>query len=114
MKPTDVPVDKLREAFELVIAQWPPEITPGEKTFHLGGCCNMRELNRVRQAVKDWAISADAEGLLDEILGSVEHYVGTCIHAALQNLTILRVQDLDFDAFCSRFDGHPNYRVIRG
>ena len=110
---TDVPVDKLREAFNLVLAQWPAEITPGEKTFHLGGGCNMRELNRVHQAVEDWAISAELDGLIDEIIGSVEHYVYTTIHAALQNLTLLRVQDIDFDAFCSRFDGHPNFRVIR-
>ncbi|QDH34192.1 hypothetical protein [Porphyrobacter sp. YT40] len=110
---TDVPLDKLREAFDLVLAQWPAEITPGEKTFHLGGSCNMRELNRVHQAVEDWSISADFDGLLDEIIGPAEHYVHTCIHSALQNLTVLRVQDLDFEAFCSRFDGHPNFRVIR-
>lgn len=113
MTPTDVPVDKLREAFTLVLAQWPPEIIPGEKTFQLGGGCNMRELNKIHQAVEDWAISADFDELLGEIIGSAEHYVYSCIHSALQNLSVLRVRDFDFDAFCSRFDGHPNFRVIR-
>ena len=83
MTPTDVPVDKLREAFDLVLAQWTPEITLGEKTFHLGGGCNMRELNRIHQAVEDWAITADVDGLLEEIIGPVEHYVYSTIHAAL-------------------------------
>lgn len=109
----NVSIGDLREAFDLVVAQWPLEVTPGEKTFHLGGGCNMRELNRLHEAVEDWVFAAKFQGVLGEILSSVEHYIFTCIHGALKNLTILRVQDLDFDAFCSRFDGHPNYRVTR-
>ena len=109
----DVPEAALRQAFELVLAQWPPEVVPGAKTFHLGSGCNMRELNNIHAQIEDWATTGDFDGLLDDIIGSVEHYVYTTIHDALRNLTVLRIQDLDFEAFCSRFDSHPNYRVLR-
>ena len=40
----DVPDYVLRQAFDLVVAQWPVEIRPGSKSFHINGGCNMREL----------------------------------------------------------------------
>jgi hypothetical protein len=108
----DVPDYVLRQAFDLVVAQWPVEIRPGSKSFHINGGCNMRELNEAHDRVEEWVSEASFEGVLDDVIGSAEHYVYATIHNALQNLTVLRTSDLDFDAFASRFDSHPNYRVI--
>lgn len=110
----DVPRSVLREAFDLVVAQWPDEIFSGAKSFHIGGGCNMRDLNETHGPIEEWAISGEFDGMLDQVIGSAEHYVHSTIHAALQNLTVLRVRDLDFEAFASRFDGHPNFRVVEG
>ncbi|MBU0556447.1 MAG: hypothetical protein KKD64_02800 [Alphaproteobacteria bacterium] len=114
MNVLDVPRSTLCEAFNLVIAQWPAEVRPGAKSFHINGGCNMREYNEVRSGIEDWATTSHFTGMLDDIIGSVEHYVSATIHDALKNLTILRPSDLDFEAFASRFDSHPNYRVISG
>lgn len=109
---TLVPVALLREAFSLVLAKWPDVIEPGEKTFHLNGGCNMRGLNEAHFAIKEWAVQSDFPAEIDEIIGSVEHYVHQSIHSALRDLTRLRKIDLDFSAFSSRFDSHPNFKVI--
>lgn len=109
----DVPEDILRQAFEMILAQWPAEIRPGAKTFHINGGCNMRGLNEVHGPVEDWANNGEFTGMLDELIGSAEHYFFASVHEALKNLTVLRIRDLDFDAFCSRFDSHPSYRVLR-
>ncbi|MDR7155179.1 hypothetical protein J2W40_002001 [Sphingobium xenophagum] len=111
MSVTVVPRDLLREAYDLVLAQWPDVIEPGEKTFHLDNGCNMRRLNEVHDPIEDWAVKADFRSEICEIIGSVEHYVFTSIHNALRNLNSLQKRDLDFDAFVSRFDGHPNFKV---
>lgn len=113
MAVTDVSLADLQAAFDLVLAQWPAEIVPGAKTFHLGGGCNMRALNEAHVGVERWSTSVELSGITDEIFGSVEHYVFTTIHDALQNLKVLRTTDLDFESFCSRFDGDPNFRIIR-
>ncbi|GAA0736140.1 MULTISPECIES: hypothetical protein [Sphingomonas] len=110
----DVPRSTLWEAFNLVIAQWPAEVRPGAKSFHINGGCNMREYNEIHSRIEDWAEKSDFDGILDDIIGSVQHYVSSTIHDALRNLTVLRPSDLDFEAFASRFDSHPNYRVISG
>jgi hypothetical protein len=102
----------LREAFDLVLTQWPEVIEPGEKTFHLGGGCNMRQLNEIHDPIESWVCKADFRADLDEIIASVEHYVCVCIHSALRDLISLRKTDLDFEAFASRFDGHPGFKVI--
>ncbi|ATQ43731.1 hypothetical protein [Caulobacter mirabilis] len=104
--------DLLRRAYDLVLAQWPEIIVPGDKTFHIGGGCNMRTLNEVREPIEDWVLGTDFPPELDAIIGSVEHYVSTCIHGALKHLTKLRKSDLDFEAFVSWFDSHPGYRVV--
>lgn len=108
---TSVPISVLREAFDAVLAQWPDVIEPGEKTFHLDGGCNMRALNEVHFPIEDWAVQSDFPAPLDEIIGSVEHYVFQSIHSALRDLTQLKKADLDFSAFTSRFDSHPNFKV---
>ncbi|RSV52949.1 hypothetical protein CA233_00835 [Sphingomonas sp. ABOLD] len=74
----------------------------------------MREYNEIHSRIEDWAEKSDFDGILDDIIGSVQHYVSSTIHDALRNLTVLRPSDLDFEAFASRFDSHPNYRVISG
>lgn len=112
MRVLDVPRSVLREAFDVVVAQWPDEITPGVKSFHIGGGCNMRDLNEAHSRVEEWVSSSHFEGMLDQVIGPAEHYVYAAIHGALQNLTVLKTSDLDFEAFASRFDGHPNYRVV--
>lgn len=108
----DVSRSLLRDTYEKVLAKWPEVITPGAKTFHLGGGCNMRALNEIHSPIDDWSVSADFEDGVDEIISSVEHYLFVCIHDALRNLTQLRKADVDFEAFASRFDGHPNFRVV--
>lgn len=102
----------LREAYDLVLAQWPEVIVPGDKTFHLNNGCNMRTLNSTHFPIEEWAIQTSFREEIDQIIGSVEFYVFQAIHAALKNLTSLRKADLDFEAFVSRFDGHPNYKVV--
>ncbi|RYE67528.1 MAG: hypothetical protein EOO81_10360, partial [Oxalobacteraceae bacterium] len=102
----------LHEAFDIVVALWPDEITPGVKSFHIGGGCNMRDLSEAHSRVEAWMSASHFEGVLDQVIGSAEHCLYTAIHAALQNLTVLKTSDLDFEAFASRFDGHPNYRVV--
>jgi hypothetical protein len=109
---TSVPISVLRDAFDLVLTQWPDVIEPGEKTFHLNGGCNMRALNEVHFPIEDWAIQSDFPAPLDDIIGSVEHYVRQSIHSALRDLTRLKKADLDFLAFTSRFDSHPNFKVV--
>ena len=47
MNVLDVPESTLREVFDTVLSRWPSEITPGNKTFHINGGCNMRRLNEV-------------------------------------------------------------------
>jgi hypothetical protein len=108
----NVPRSQLRKAYELVLARWPDRIEAGDKTFHLGSSCNMRGLNETHRPIEAWATASDFEPEVDEIVGSVEHYVFATIHDALKNLTIVRKADLDFEAFASRFDSHPNFRVI--
>jgi hypothetical protein len=108
---TVVPRKLLQETFDLVLTQWPELIEPGEKTFHLGGGCNMRNLNEIRDPIESWVCKADFRADVDEIIGSVEHYVCVCIQSALRDLISLRKADLDFEAFVSRFDGHPNFKV---
>jgi hypothetical protein len=107
-----VPRKLLREAFDLVLAQWPNVIEPGEKSFHLGGGCNMRQLNEIHDPIENWVCKTNFSADLDEIIGSVEHYVCVCIHSALRDLISLQKTDLDFEAFVSRFDGHPGFKVI--
>ncbi len=102
----------LREAYDLVLAQWPEIIVAGDKTFHLNDGCNMRTLNDTHFPIEDWATQTAFREEIDQIIGSVEWCVFQAIHGALQNLTSLRKADLDFEAFVSRFDGHPNYRVV--
>lgn len=109
----EVHEDVLRQAFNMVLAQWPTEIRPGLKTFHINGGTNMRNLNEVHEPVEDWVNSTDLPAKIDDIIGSVEHYVFATIHDALKNLTVLHTKDVDFEAFCSRFDSHPSFRVIR-
>lgn len=108
-----VPEDILRQAFDMIVAQYPAEVWPGTKTFHINGGCNMRGLNEVHGRVEDWANNGKFIGMLDDVIGSAEHYFFACVHDALRNLTVLRIGDLDFEAFCSRFDSHPNYRVLK-
>jgi hypothetical protein len=110
---TSVPIAVLREAFDLVLAQWPDVIEPGEKTFHLNGGCNMRTLNDVHFPIENGATQSDFPAPIDDIIGSVEHYVYQSIHNALRDLTQLKKADLDFSAFTSRFDSHPNFKVVR-
>lgn len=73
----------------------------------------MRDLNEVHSRVEEWVSGSNFDGLIGDVIGSVDHYVFATIHDALKNLAILRVGDLDFEAFVSRFDSHPNYRVLR-
>ncbi len=112
MTVSDVHRSLLREAYDMVLARWPDVIVPGTKTFHLGGGCNMRALNEIHEPIDDWAASEDFEGGVEEIISTVEHYLAVCIHDALRNLTQLRKADVDFEAFASRFDGHPSFRVV--
>ncbi|BCA60651.1 hypothetical protein [Sphingomonas sp. HMP6] len=112
MSVTEVQRPLLREAYELVIDRWPDIIEPGAKTFHLDNGCNMRRLNEIHYPIERWFVGADFPAEIDAIIGSVEHYVFTGIHGALRNLTALRKADLDFEAFVSRFDGHPNFKVV--
>lgn len=107
-----VPRPLLREAFDRILAEWPEVIVPGEKTFHLGGGCNMRALNETQGAVEDWVGETDFNSDLKPIISSVEFYVFQSIHSALRDLTRLRKEDLDFEAFASRFDGHPDFKVV--
>ena len=108
----DVSRSLLREAYDLVLARWPEVILPGVKTFHLGGACNMRGLNETHEPIDAWALQSDVDGPIGGIISAVEHYLYTCIHDALRNMTCLEKADIDFEAFVSRFDGHPGYRVI--
>jgi hypothetical protein len=109
---TAVPRSLVREAFDLVLSRWPDVIEPGEKTFHLGGGCNMRRLNEIHDPIDEWSCKSDFDPDIGQVIGSVEHYVFVSIHSALRDLTQLRKSDLDFDSFVSRFDGHPNFKVI--
>lgn len=109
---TDVPKSQLRKVYDLVLDRWPDAIEPGKKTFHINGGCNMRRLNEIHAPIEKWAIEEDFELQVDQIIGSVEHYVFATFHDALKNLTVVRKSDLDFEAFASRFDSHPNFRVI--
>jgi hypothetical protein len=102
----------LRRAYDLVLDQWPEVIEPGEKSFHLGGGCNMRALNATHSPIDDWAAKGEFDDEIDTIIGSAKHYVYKAIHSALRNLTRLRKADLDFEAFASLFDGHPDYKVV--
>lgn len=113
MRVVEVPLEVLRAAFDTVVAQWPTEVTPGAKTFHVNGGCNMRELNEVHSRVEEALDALHFDGLVDDVVGSAEHYVYSTIHDALKNLTLLRTSDLDFEAFASRFDSNPNYCVVR-
>jgi hypothetical protein len=72
----------------------------------------MRQLNEIHDPIENWVCKADFSADVDEIIGSVEHYLFVCIHSALRDLTSLRKSDLDFEAFASRFGGHPNFKVI--
>lgn len=72
----------------------------------------MRALNATHLPIEDWAVQEDFGDGVSEIISSVEHYLSVCIHDALRNLTVLRKADIDFEAFASRFDGHPNFRVV--
>ena len=102
----------LREAYDLVLSQWPAVVLPGEKTYHLNGGCNMRAFNETHFRIEDWATRTNYRPEVDEIIGTVEHYVSQAIHSALRDLTCLRKADLDFEAFVSRFDSHTNFKVV--
>ena len=109
---TNVPRSLLRKVYGLVLDRWPDVIEPDEKTFHINGGCNMRGLNEIHFPIEAWATEQEFEPEVDEIISSVEHYVFATLHDALKNLTVVRKSDLDFEAFASRFDSHPNFRVI--
>lgn len=102
----------LREAYDLVLAEWPDVIEPGDKTFHLNGGCQMRAFNDTYFPIHEWACHADFSPEIDEIIGSVDFFVHQAMQSALRDLTRLRKADLDFEAFVSRFDSHPNFRVV--
>ncbi len=108
---TEVDNSQVRAAYELILAEWPDIIEPGEKSFHIDGGCNMRKLNETHDQIENWASETEFAPELDEIIGSLEWSVFQTVHSALQNLSILRKLDIDFEAVLSRFDGHPNYKV---
>ncbi len=109
---TQVRITLLREAFDLVLAQWPDVILPGDKSFHLGGGCNMRTLNETHAPIEAWLMASQFKDELDTIMPATEHYLFTSIHSALRDLTKISKVDIDFDAFASRFDSSPHFRVV--
>lgn len=72
----------------------------------------MRMLNETHGPIEDWSVHGHFEDGVGEIISSVDHYLFVCIHDALRNLAQLRKADIDFEAFASRFDGHPSFRVV--
>lgn len=109
---TEVNRSQVCAAYELILKQWPDVIEPGDKSFHIDGGCNMRNLNIIHDKIEDWASDTDFAPDLDEIIGSLEWSVFQTVHSALKNLNRLHKSDIDFEAVLSRFDGHPNYKVI--
>lgn len=111
---TEVPVSLLRRAYEIVLEQWPTDIRPGTKTFHINGGCNMRALNEAHAPVEDWLCEAEFDASLDEVVSYAELCLFQTIHSALKNLTYLNKADIDYEAFKSRFDSSEVYQVVDG
>jgi uncharacterized protein YciU (UPF0263 family) len=102
----------VEKAYDIIMERYPETIEPGEKTFHLGDACNMRNLNEVHDEVEDWLENADFPEPVDQIISSLEWSIYQTIHSALKNLKSLNKADIDFEAVLSRFDSHPNFKVI--
>jgi hypothetical protein len=101
---TEVQSSLLRQAYDMVLNQWPAEIKPGPKTFHINGGCNMRTLNEAHAVVEDWLSVTHFNASLESIISHVELCLFQTIHSALKNLTVMKKTDIDYEAFKSRFE----------
>ena len=72
----------------------------------------MRQLNEIHDPISSWVCEADFRPDIEAIISSSEWSIFQTIHGALKNLKSLNKVDIDFEAVLSRFDSHPNFKVI--